>query len=123
MRRACRARPLGTMPLKGTRSRPGNPALNPSHQRDVGRPDAGWTGRKLAKPSRGASKRREPSFKSGAGTLDVRLSPEDRSATPTSDAARARRSAKQHSAKPIPIKRASAKPDPSKLRIEPKVDL
>jgi penicillin-binding protein 1A len=72
----------------------------------------------LAKSSRGASKRREPSFKSGAGTLDVRLSPEDRSAAPASDAARGRRSAK-----PIPIKQAPAKPNATKVRIEPKVDL
>src|SRR6516225_913457 len=79
----------------------------------------GWrTGRELAKPGRGASKRREPSFKGGAGTLDVRLSPEDRSAAPASDAVRVRRSAK-----PIPIKPASAKPSATKVRIEPKVDL
>ena len=84
----------------------------------------GWrTGRNLAKPSRGASKRREPSLKSGAGTLDVRLSPEDRSAAPASDAARARRPAKPHSAKPIPIKPASTKANAPKVRIEPKVDL
>jgi penicillin-binding protein 1A len=67
-------------------------------------------------------------LKGGAGTLDVRLSPEDRSAAPASDAVRARKSAKPHAAKlhaakPIPIKPASIKPDAPKLRIEPKVDL
>jgi penicillin-binding protein 1A len=62
-------------------------------------------------------------LKGGAGTLDVRLSPEDRSAAPASDAVRARKSAKPHAAKTIPIKPASAKPDAPKLRIEPKVDL
>jgi penicillin-binding protein 1A len=62
-------------------------------------------------------------LKGGAGTLDVRLSPEDRSAAPASDAMRARKSAKPHAAKPIPIRPASAKPDVPKLRIEPKVDL
>ena len=75
------------------------------------------TGRKLAKPGRGASKRREPSFKSGAGALDVRLSPEDRSAAPASDAARAPRSAKIHSAKPN-----AAKPIAAKARVEPKLE-
>jgi penicillin-binding protein 1A len=62
-------------------------------------------------------------LKGGAGTLDVRLSPEDRSAAPASDAGRARKSAKPHAAKPIPIRPASTKPDVPKLRIEPKVDL
>jgi penicillin-binding protein 1A len=62
-------------------------------------------------------------LKGGAGTLDVRLSPEDRSAAPASDAVRTRKSAKPHAAKPIPIRPASTKPDAPKLRIEPKVDL
>ena len=77
----------------------------------------------MAKLGRSASKRREPFLKGGAGTLDVRLSPEDRSAAPASDAGRARKSAKPHAAKPIPIRPASTKPDVPKLRIEPKVDL
>jgi penicillin-binding protein 1A len=64
----------------------------------------------LARPNRGASKRREPSFKSGAATLDVRLSAEDRSAAPAPEA-RARRAAGTPSAKP------RVKP-----RIEPKLE-
>jgi penicillin-binding protein 1A len=67
----------------------------------------------LAKPGRGASKRREPSFKSGAGTLDVRLSPQDRSGAPASEPPRAHRSARMH----------SAKPNVGKVRVEPKVDM
>jgi penicillin-binding protein 1A len=71
----------------------------------------------LAKSGRGASKRREPSFKGDAGALDVRLSPEDRSAAPASDAARARRSAKADSAKPH-----ANKPNATKTRVEPQFD-
>jgi len=67
----------------------------------------------LAKPGRGASKRREPSLKSGAARLDVRLSPEDRSAAPASEPARAHRSARTH----------SAKPSVGKVRVEPRVDV
>jgi penicillin-binding protein 1A len=65
----------------------------------------------LAKPGRGASKRREPSFKGGAGALDVRLSADDRSAAPAPEA-RARRTANTPSARP-----------PAKTRIEPKFEL
>jgi penicillin-binding protein 1A len=45
--------------------------------------------------------------------LDVRLSPEDRSAVPASEPARAHRSARMH----------SAKPNVGKVRVEPKVDV
>jgi penicillin-binding protein 1A len=80
------------------------------------RPERGRRrGGTLGKPSRGAEKRREPSFESGAGTLDVRLAPEDRAA-PAADAVQARRSAK------TPAKSPSAKSG-SARRIEPKFDL
>jgi penicillin-binding protein 1A len=69
----------------------------------------------VGKPGRGAEKRREPSFESGAGTLDVRLAPEDRAA-PAADAAQARRSTKTSSAKATSGKSGSAR------RVEPKFD-
>ena len=72
----------------------------------------------MGKAGRGAEKRREPSFESGAGTLDVRLAPEDR-ATPATDAVQARRSTKTPSAKSS--KSSSAKSG-SARRVEPKVD-
>ncbi len=71
---------------------------------------AGW---KLAKPDRGAGKRREPSFESGAAALDVRLSADDRSAPA---AVEARGSGKSASAKARSAKPASAR------RVEPKFD-
>jgi penicillin-binding protein 1A len=70
----------------------------------------------LAKPGRGASKRREPSFESGAATLDVRLSPEDRSATSAADGVHARRSGKAASARSQSSKSSSAR------RVEPKFE-
>ena len=71
----------------------------------------GWD---VGKPGRGAEKRREPSFESGAGTLDVRLAPEDRTAP--ADAVQARRSTKTSSAKATSGKSSSAR------RVEPKFD-
>jgi penicillin-binding protein 1A len=82
------------------------------------RSPAGWD---VAKPGRGAEKRREPSFESGAGALDVRLAPEDRAA-PADDAVHARRSTKTPSAKSSSTKSSSAKSSSSR-RVEPKFDL
>jgi penicillin-binding protein 1A len=69
----------------------------------------------VGKSGRGAEKRREPSFESGAGTLDVRLAPEDRAA-PAAEAAHARRSTKTSSTKSSSAKSGSAR------RVEPKFD-
>jgi penicillin-binding protein 1A len=75
----------------------------------------------VAKSGRGAEKRREPSFESGAATLDVRLAPEDRAA-PAADAEHARRSTKTPAGKSSSTKSSSAKSGSSR-RIEPKFDL
>jgi penicillin-binding protein 1A len=72
----------------------------------------------VGKAGRGAEKRREPSFESGAGTLDVRLAPEDRAA-PAADPVQARRSTKTPSAKSS--SKSSAKSG-SARRVEPKID-
>jgi penicillin-binding protein 1A len=82
------------------------------------RSPAGWD---VAKSGRGAEKRRDLSFESGAGTLDVRLAPEDRAA-PAADAEHARRSTKTPSGKSSSTKSSSAKSG-SARRIEPKFDL
>jgi penicillin-binding protein 1A len=75
----------------------------------------------VAKSGRGAEKRRDPSFESGAGTLDVRLAPEDRAA-PAADVEHARRSTKTPSGKSSSTKSSPAKSG-SARRIEPKFDL